>query len=301
MKLFAPKYYKDFACIKGDCKNSCCIGWEIEVDEATLEKYGTLPKFPRENILKNLNSSDGRTVIATDVHGRCPFLTECGLCEIISTLGEEYTSVICRRHPRFYNFFTDRCEVGLGVSCEAAARLVLSAGVCYELAEVGEILPEGEASPKYTDEERSKIFAIISEGDVGYEEKISSVLTEYDISREDIRAAYDSVFPELELLRSDSRELLTLDGQAPSEAHPYLLSFFAYLVYRHIPGSASYENLRARVGFAVLLTEIMGAAAGKLSEVSLEVLCDIAAKISEEIEYSEDNTEAIIFEIESII
>ena len=34
-----PEYYKDFACIAGDCRHSCCIGWEIDIDEATAEKY----------------------------------------------------------------------------------------------------------------------------------------------------------------------------------------------------------------------------------------------------------------------
>ena len=33
---------------------------------------------------------------------------------------------VCRDHPRFRSFFNDREELGLGLCCEAAARLILS-------------------------------------------------------------------------------------------------------------------------------------------------------------------------------
>ena len=35
MKIFAPDYYRDFKCSAGNCKHSCCIGWEIDIDEDT--------------------------------------------------------------------------------------------------------------------------------------------------------------------------------------------------------------------------------------------------------------------------
>ena len=39
MKLFAPKYYGSFKCIADKCEHSCCIGWEIDIDDTTLKKY----------------------------------------------------------------------------------------------------------------------------------------------------------------------------------------------------------------------------------------------------------------------
>ena len=42
MKLYAPAYYKEFACIADRCKHSCCIGWEIDVDDDARELYDTL-------------------------------------------------------------------------------------------------------------------------------------------------------------------------------------------------------------------------------------------------------------------
>ena len=32
-----PDYYSAFRCIAGACKHSCCIGWEIDIDEESLE------------------------------------------------------------------------------------------------------------------------------------------------------------------------------------------------------------------------------------------------------------------------
>ena len=43
MKLIAPDYYPRFRCIADRCRHSCCVGWEIDVDEESLEKYAALP------------------------------------------------------------------------------------------------------------------------------------------------------------------------------------------------------------------------------------------------------------------
>ena len=36
MILRVPDYYETFRCIAGECKDSCCIGWEIDIDEDNL-------------------------------------------------------------------------------------------------------------------------------------------------------------------------------------------------------------------------------------------------------------------------
>ena len=82
MKIFAPDYFGDFKCLMGDCKHSCCIGWEIDIDEDTAEIYKNIPgdfgKKLRENI--DFGEDDASFVLCKD--GRCPFLNEKGLCEI---------------------------------------------------------------------------------------------------------------------------------------------------------------------------------------------------------------------------
>jgi hypothetical protein len=85
-------------------------------------------------------------------------------------------------------------------------------------------------------------------------------------------------------------------GDEISLSYEYLERFFAYLIFRHVSISTSYDNLRARLGFCILLTRILGSGAS-----SLEAGCDLARIISEEIEYSEDNTDALILEFDSAI
>lgn len=43
MKLIAPDYYPQFRCIADKCRHSCCIGWEIDIDTDTREKYRRVP------------------------------------------------------------------------------------------------------------------------------------------------------------------------------------------------------------------------------------------------------------------
>ena len=32
IKLETPSYIKEFSCIGGKCEDSCCIGWDIDID-----------------------------------------------------------------------------------------------------------------------------------------------------------------------------------------------------------------------------------------------------------------------------
>ena len=38
-EYFIPEYMLDFKCIGKDCIDSCCVGWNIEIDKKTFEKY----------------------------------------------------------------------------------------------------------------------------------------------------------------------------------------------------------------------------------------------------------------------
>ena len=43
MKLIAPEGYTDFACTAGQCRHTCCAGWEIDIDPATQAAYRAMP------------------------------------------------------------------------------------------------------------------------------------------------------------------------------------------------------------------------------------------------------------------
>ena len=123
-KIIFPDYYKDFKCKADRCSENCCLGWEIDIDKETLGRYNSLCGALGEKIRKNIKSSDGISHFVMK-NGRCPMLNEQNLCEIIISLGEGAICDICREHPRFYSELSGVTLGGVGMSCEAAAELII--------------------------------------------------------------------------------------------------------------------------------------------------------------------------------
>ena len=42
MRYIKPGYYDDFVCIAGACPATCCAGWQIVIDEESLQTYGNV-------------------------------------------------------------------------------------------------------------------------------------------------------------------------------------------------------------------------------------------------------------------
>ena len=124
MKLRKPEYYDRFRCIAGACRDSCCIGWEIDVDEEKREMYRNVTGELGERLRTDIDWEDGHFILRGKEE-RCPFLNRENLCDLIIGLGEESLCEICREHPRFYEWYENLTEVGIGLCCEEAARLVL--------------------------------------------------------------------------------------------------------------------------------------------------------------------------------
>ena len=127
MKIYVPNYYKNFRCIAGACKHSCCIGWEIDIDEDTLEVYKNVGGCFGKRLNESISPGEDTHFILAE-NERCPFLNDENLCDIYIELGEDNLCQICSDHPRFRNFYSDRIEMGLGLCCEAATDLILECG-----------------------------------------------------------------------------------------------------------------------------------------------------------------------------
>ena len=289
MKLYAPKYYKEFKCIADKCTHSCCVGWEIGVDEETLCGYKNLPEGERDEILSHIDEG----VIRLSADGRCPFLDKNGLCRIISRHGEEYTSVICREHPRFYNNVGDRAEVGIGASCEEAARIILSADSYDEFFEIGE-REEGASEEFDPTEDRKFIYSMLKERSKTFRERIDRIKRKYSLPEELLSPkSVSERLSTLEYMREENRALLS-DVSASNEKDSQLRErFFAYLVYRHLTGACSLENLRARLCLCITLLMVFES----LLTTNIDKIF-AARLVSEEMEYSEDNIDSLIFDFE---
>ncbi|MGN0142742.1 MAG: flagellin lysine-N-methylase [Roseburia sp.] len=127
MLLRIPSYYKEFHCIADKCKNSCCIGWGIDIDEDTRAYYLGVEGALGERLRKHLEmDEEGIWGFRLRENGWCPFLNERKLCDICIELGEEALSEVCTEYPRFTMEYGNVREKCLCLSCEEVGRILFS-------------------------------------------------------------------------------------------------------------------------------------------------------------------------------
>ena len=288
MKLLAPKYYLDFSCIADKCKHSCCIGWEIDVDEKAMKKYSSLEGKYSEKIRNSIEIEDTPHFKLAE-NERCPHLNEKGLCRIILNCGKNCLCDICREHPRFYNFTNLGKEVGLGMSCEAACKLILKSDNFDEFVLISEDETPIEATEFDAIAERKKIFNILKNKQIdSISEKICAISDYYDVylDEEEIKETLENI----EYLDTTHKELFskfTISDANDKPIEKELTCALAYFVYRHCSEASDFEEFFLSLSLALVCTRLISSLSNK------ENIEEIARIVSEEIEYSEDNIEAI--------
>lgn len=293
MKMYAPKYYKSFKCIADRCEHSCCVGWEICIDDDTLERYESLDGGYGD-IIKSSISYYGDPHFGLCSDDRCPHLDDQGLCKIISNLGEGYICDICREHPRFYNY-TDVAEVGLGISCPEAARIILSSPDYMTMEEVGEVSADGEIEFNGRIM-RDKIYTILSDSSLSYSDRLAKIYESYSISLGS-DAEWVKKLSALEYLDESHRDLFInySSSDHPSSAEQYLERFLAYLIYRHCTEAFDSEDFVLRLKFCLFCERLAAFLTISEGVSSLSEVAKLVSIISEELEYSEENTEALTY------
>ena len=121
-----PDFYERFRCRASACRHSCCRGWEIDIDENTLELYQNLSGSWKDKMDAAIVCDDSGAHFRLTEDERCPFLRKDGLCELICAFGEDALCDICALHPRFYEVVDSYELAGLGLSCEAVCDLLLA-------------------------------------------------------------------------------------------------------------------------------------------------------------------------------
>ena len=294
MKLYAPSYYKKFKCIADKCEHSCCVGWEIDIDQDTYEKYKSLENEYADTIRESL-SCEETPHFKLGVGEKCPHLDECGLCKIILNVGEDYLCDICREHPRFYNF-TDVCEVGIGMSCNEAARIILTSTDYDVIEEISDIFGDEEQYSFDSRTKRTEIFSILKNTSLDYSARLDKIYKKYEISlAEDSR--FLSILNSMEYLNEEHKALFMnySSSKRPANMNEYLERFLAYFVYRHTTEAIDTEDFTARLSFCLFCERLFASLICHTKADNLKKLSAIAVIISEEIEYSEENTESLTY------
>lgn len=301
MKTCVPNYYSKFACKAGECSRSCCIGWEIDIDDEALALYERVSGAFGERLKNSIAKEDGCAHFCLDEDERCPFLDENNLCDIYINLGEASLCRICTDHPRWRNYIADRCEVGLGLACEAAAELILSQ---TEPADWIMLEETSDEAIEYSDWEtelltlREKIIAGIRNREKTMSERIALLLEMcggesvwFGRSPEEWRRIFgelERLDPKWDVMLEDLNEKNAESAvKSCGNASVMWENLLMYFVYRHVTNAEDEWELAARLSFAVLSCAVVFTIAESSG------INEAAVMYSSEIEYCEENTEAL--------
>ena len=304
MKIYAPDYYKDFRCIADKCRHSCCIGWEIDIDEDTYVYYASIDGDFGKRLKDNIHSVDGIPCFKLGENEHCPFLNKDNLCDIILTLGSESLCQICDDHPRYRNYYSSRTEVGLGLCCEEAARLILTRdkkAVIIQIDENDEIAIDDEQEQMFF-RMRDKMIDALQDRTLPIEQRIRRLLDITDTDMPHISTAgLADIYLQLERLDDSWTSMLhklkfsdisTTDSlMMPDTIAEQLL---VYMIYRHTADGLYDSTVADRVQFVILSCYMIFAVASACNKGDMQTLLDVARMYSAEIEYSDENIEKLL-------
>ena len=226
--------------------------------------------------------------------GRCPFLRDDGLCRIILEMGESALCLICADHPRWRNCFSDRIEMGLGLACEEAARIVLNEkrkAVMIPFSDDGE-----ESSPLSGDEKafmsyRDRVLGILWDREIPVTRRLEKLEEAGLACRTGDISLWRGRLMSLERLDEKwtaALESLKSAGESAGKKDLPLEQAAVCFVMRHLSAALEDGLVRERCALAVLLTRLLHALSGDGD------IAEWARMLSSEIEYSDENVPAIL-------
>lgn len=303
MKVIAPSYYNKFHCKASACRHSCCVGWEVDIDDDTLLLYDSMTAPIGDRIRLSIDRTDVPH-FKLDKEGRCPHLSASGLCNIITECGEGALCQICRDHPRYRNFYDGVTELGLGLSCEEAVRLALSGdnrggfwvadtedmvNATYFADYPYEIFSEED---KPFSKEKKRLLSFVTDRSINIKERLAKLL-QIKADASEIKTLLLS----LEILDPKWRtriEALSAENFSRdlSNFPIYIEKILSSLIFRHL-NLESFYSTSVLASFAALSAEIVVALSKTEKDIS-----DALRAYSAEIEYSTENKERVLDFIE---
>ena len=176
-----PHYYDKFSCTAERCPDTCCAGWQIVIDENSLEKYSNVSGDFGIRLLNSINWREG---IFEQYEKRCSFLNAENLCDIYKELGADALCDTCRLYPRHIEEFENLREFSLSLSCPVAAKMILQCQEPVRFLEEEDEKEECEEDFEDFDfllfdcllEVREKLFSIVQNRTIPIEKRMYCVL-----------------------------------------------------------------------------------------------------------------------------
>lgn len=290
MKTVFPNYYSEFKCIADKCKHSCCVGWEIDIDSESLAVYREHKGVLKERF-KNSISDKYVPHFILDEGERCPFLNSSNLCDIYREMGEQSLCQICTDHPRFRNFYSDFTEIGLGLCCEEACRIILGRTDKFELL-CDDNMTCNEYESKFL-EFRQSVFDILQDREHPFELRATKMFETLEIEFNTDK--FSELYCGLEYMDVDISYVLNNSVCLPDII---LENLCIYFLYRHLTESLDDNRFSERVVFAYISAKVIES---MCKSTDFEEITECARIYSSEIEYSEENVETILERIGNMI
>lgn len=118
-----PDYFDEFQCIAERCPDTCCAGWQIMIDDESMEKY---KKIKGDYLWKVMAGVDWENkCFRQDNEKRCAFLNSDNLCDLYEKAGKENLCKTCREYPRHTEEFDGVREISLSASCPVIASMIM--------------------------------------------------------------------------------------------------------------------------------------------------------------------------------
>lgn len=256
-----PSFYDNFECKAEKCLDSCCIGWEIDVDDDSLALYNSVSGNFGDRLRNSIVFDGESTCFKLSDGDKCPFLDKNCLCEIYYNLGEESLCDICREHPRFYNLTDDVTESGLGLCCEKVCEQLFDND--YRLEFIFEDSKNNEIS-----ELHKQLSDIVNSCNLDIVEKMNLILSlcpdEYSAVDFDciVSAKIIRSFSETEPINDEWVSYLKnlrestdfLEFEKIDFFSEDYSKFFMYTLYRHLPKAEYDKDFNYWTKFAVIST-----------------------------------------------
>jgi len=305
MKTTVPNWYSRFHCKASECKHTCCANWEIDIDEEAQARYQALPGEIGERVRKAMVTDENGAHFLLAHDGRCPLLNDNGLCDLILSCGEEALCQTCTDHPRFRHYYQGWVEMGLGLCCEEAARLLLTQKEDFDMVV---LLDDGVEEEKDQIETaicacRNMLMARVLEREGSLEERIANVAKICKLAHLAVSPQKTALFFR-KLERLDDQWLSCLDALAassqwkaiPTDWESPFAQLTAYLLFRHIPDAIEDSAMERRTGVCLLLCRMVAQIFLSGPEQTMDALVEIVRMMSSEIEYSDQNFQALLDE-----
>lgn len=182
-----PQYYDNFTCTADRCPATCCAGWQIVIDEKSLEKYNHVQGEFGIRLQKSIDWEEG---VFHQYNRRCAFLNEENLCDLYRELGAESLCDTCRLYPRHIEEFEEVREFSLSLSCPVAAEMILGQKepVCF-LEETDEALEEEDYEDfdsilyDWLEEAREVLFGILQNRKLSISTRMALILNTADLAQ----------------------------------------------------------------------------------------------------------------------